>query len=337
MDWKILGHEWAVELLSQQIARERVRHAYLFSGPHGVGRQLLAVRLAQALNCTNPPDPGQPCFSCSTCTRLEKTQHPDLIVVQPEEESKVLKVEQVREVQHSLALAPYEARYKIALFLDFQRAGASVPNAMLKTLEEPPPRVILMLTADDSDNLLPTITSRCEVLRLRSLPVERVTQSLQIRSGISAEQASLLAHISGGLPSAAIELNAMPEMLERRNHWLEDFYSLLGASRAEKFAFAVRMAKQAREDKTIVPLEMRTWISLWRDVLQSAANSAVPLVNPDWSEQVKELAAQTDFAQASKTLISLNLTFNRLEQSNINLQLAMEALLLVLPHIRLRS
>jgi DNA polymerase-3 subunit delta' len=337
MDWKILGHEWAVDLLSQQIAGGRVRHAYLFSGPRGVGRQLMALRLAQALNCTNPPEPGQPCFTCSTCTRIERLQHPDLIVVRAEEESKVLKVEQVREVQHNLALAPYEASYKIALFLNFQDAGASVPNAMLKTLEEPPPRVILILTADDPDNLLPTITSRCEVLRLRPLPADKVAGGLQALWGIPAEQAQLLAHISGGLPATATELNEQPEVLERRSHWLEDFCSLLGANRVDKFAFTARAAKLAKEDKQIIPLELQTWMSLWRDVMLTAAGSSVPLVNSDWSDQVRGLAAQTDFKQACQTLILMDQVLNRIEHTNINLQLALEAMLLELPHLRLKN
>lgn len=337
MDWKLLGHAWAVDLLSQQIASEQVRHAYLFTGPRGVGRQRLALRLAQALNCTNPPEPGQPCFSCSTCTRIERMQHPDLIIVQAEEESKGLKIEQIREMQRSLALAPYEARYKIALFLNFQEAHPSVPNAMLKTLEEPPPRVILMLTADDPDNLLATITSRCEVLRLRPLPPETVAAGLQNLWGIPAEQADLLAHISGGLPIAAVDLNAAPEALERRNHWLEDFCNLLAASRVDKFAFAARAARIAKEDKEVIPLELQTWISLWRDVVQSTAGSSVPLVNTDWSAQVKEIAAHVGFTQACQTLTLLDDTLNRLERSNINLQLAMEAMLLEFPHLQLRN
>jgi len=337
MDWKILGHEWAVDLLSQQIAGERVRHAYLFSGPRGVGKQMLALRLAQALNCPNPPEPGQPCFTCSTCTRLERMQHPDLIIVQAEEESRVLKVEQVREVQHNLALAPYEARYKIALFLNFQEAHASVPNAMLKTLEEPPPRVILMLTADDPDNLLPTITSRCEVLRLRPLPAEKVAEGLQKLWGIPAEQAHLLAHVSGGLPAAAAGLNEQPEVLERRSQWLEEFCTLLNASRVERFAFAARAAKMAKEDKEIVPLELQTWMSLWRDVVLNAAGSSVPLVNSDWSSQINGLVAQVDFDQACQTLVLMDQALNRIEHSNINLQLALEAMLLEFPHLRLRN
>lgn len=332
-----MGHEWAVDLLSQQIAGGSIRHAYLFTGPRGVGRQKLALRLAQALNCTNPPELGQPCFTCSTCTRIERIQHPDLIVVQAEEESKVLKVEQVREVQHNLALSPYEAKYKIALFLNFQEAHASVPNAMLKTLEEPPARVILVLTADDPDNLLPTITSRCEVLRLRPLPVENVAEGLQNLWGIPAEQAQLLAHISGGLPDRASVLNEQPEFLDRRTQWLDEFCGLLAASRVEKFAFAARAGKIAREDKEIIPLELQTWMSLWRDVLLCSAGATVPLVNTDWSDQVSRLAAQVEFSQACQTLAVMDQVLNRIEHSNVNLQLALETMLLEFPHIRLRN
>ncbi|MBN2147160.1 MAG: DNA polymerase III subunit delta' [Anaerolineales bacterium] len=334
MDWNILGHEWAVDLLKQQIAGGRVRHAYLFSGPEGVGRRMLALRLAQALNCPNPPQPGQPCLTCSTCTRLERMQHPDLMVIQPDEGSRVIKVEQVREVQHNLALAPYEARYKIALFLNFQDAHTSVPNAMLKTLEEPPPQVIIMLTADDPDNLLPTITSRCEVLRLRPLAAEAVAEGLQSQWGIPAEQASLLAHVTGGLPARAVQLNEQPELLEQRSQWLEDFCGLLNASRTDKFAFAMRAVK---EDKESIPAELQVWISLWRDVVLRSAGSSVPLVNVDWAAQVSGLAAQVGFEQACRTLSLMNQALEKIEHSNINLQLALETMLLEFPHLRLSN
>src|SRR4030065_255607 len=130
-------------------------------------------------------------------------------------------VAQGREGHHNLSLMPYEARYKIALFLNFQDALASVPNALLKTLEEPPERVIIMLTADDPDNLLPTITSRCEVLRLRPLSVEVVADGLQKLWGIPADQARLLAHVSGGLPAAGAGMDEKQENLEHANQWPE--------------------------------------------------------------------------------------------------------------------
>jgi DNA polymerase-3 subunit delta' len=260
-------------------------------------------------------------------------QHPDLIVVQAEEGSRVLRIEQVREVQRSLALAPYEARYKIALFLNFQETLASVPNAMLKTLEEPPPRVIIMLTADDPDNLLPTITSRCEVIRLRPLPAEIVADGLQNVWGMPAEQARLLAYVSGGLPAVAVRMNSHPEILELRKQWLEDFCHMLKSSRADKFAFAAQVAK---ENKESIPNQLRAWTSLWRDVVLTVSGSSVPLVNLDWTTQIGEMAGQIDLDEAYLFLSLLERGINRIEHTNINLQLALEATLLDLPHLQLR-
>jgi len=334
MDWKILGHEWAVDLLSKQLAGNRVRHAYLVSGPEGVGRKLLAIRLAQALNCPDPPQPGRPCLVCSTCTRLENLQHPDMVVVQAEEGSKGLKVEQVREVQHNLALSPYEAKYRIALFINFQNAHPSVPNAMLKTLEEPPERVIIILTVDDPDNLLPTITSRCEIIRLRPLSPKMVEDGLQKSWGIPAEQARLLANISGGLPMLALGMNEDPEMLENRNQWLEDFCNLLSASRVDKFSYVSRVA---RENKDSIPEGIQNWISLWRDVVFSVSETSVPLVNTDWESQVERIAEKIDLEKAFHTLALMEKTLHRIEHSNINMQLALEAMLLEFPHLRLNN
>src|SRR5512137_425446 len=104
MNWDLLGHEWAVNLLRENVVRGQVRHAYLFTGPQGVGRRTLALRLAQALNCLRPPEPGVPCRGCRACLQIERMQHPDLAVVQAEVQGGTLKVEQIRELQHILSL-----------------------------------------------------------------------------------------------------------------------------------------------------------------------------------------------------------------------------------------
>ena len=101
-------------------------------------------------------------------------QYPDLAVIQAETEGGVLKIDQVREVNHSLSLKPYQSKYRVALFLRFQEANQNAQNALLKTLEEAPAHAILILTADNAEQLLPTIASRCEILRLRALPIEAV-------------------------------------------------------------------------------------------------------------------------------------------------------------------
>ncbi|MBN2547541.1 MAG: DNA polymerase III subunit [Anaerolineales bacterium] len=323
----MLGHEWAVTLLSEHVAREQVRHAYLFTGPQGIGRRTLALRLAQALNCTQPVRPGEPCFQCRVCQHIDSMQQPDLAIVQAEQEGGVLRVEQVRDLQHSLALAPYEARYRVALLLRFEEAHPSAMNALLKTLEEPASQVILMLTADSAESLLPTIVSRCMVLRLRPLSIDQVARGLQELWGIPGDQARLLAHISGGRPGYAYSLFRYPERLERRRVWLDDHFQLLSASQVQRFAYAETLAK----DKESLRMALLVWLSFWRDVLLRTAGASAEISNVDCSQEVDEIAARIDLSSAHRMVSTVERILDLLSR-NINPRLAAEIVMLDLPH-----
>ena len=328
MSWDILGHEWAVDLLSEHVAQGRVRHAYLFTGPQGLGRRTLALSLAQALNCPKPLAPGQPCQKCSTCRRIRQMTHPDLSVVQAEQVGGTLKVEQVRELQRSLALSPYEAAYRVAVLLRFEEAHTSAANALLKTLEEPNPQVVLVLTANSPEDLLPTIVSRCEGLRLRPLTIQQVAQGLQARQQHTQENANLLAHLSDGRPGYAFQLQAQPELLELRQTWLEDLYRLISANRVERFAYAQVLTKD--KEKEAVRSVLYVWLSFWRDVLLKAGGASASVTNIDWIEQINSLAASLNLASAQKVVASLEHTLGLMD-GNINTRLAIEVLLLDLP------
>jgi DNA polymerase-3 subunit delta' len=326
MNWDMLGHEWAVSLLCQHVAQGSFRHAYLFTGPQGVGRRTLALRLAQALNCPQPAAPGIPCRTCPTCTRLERMQHPDLAVVQADQVGGTLKVEQVRDLQHSLSLSPYEARHRVALLLRFEEAHVSAANALLKTLEEPPPQVVLVVTAQDAESLLPTIVSRCEVVRLRPLPLEVVEQGLQARWGLDQKQARLLAHLSGGRPGYALHLAQEKSSLEQRQRWLDDHRRLLGADRVERLAYCESHSKDREQLRHVLMI----WLSLWRDVLLSASGASAPLTNLDRDEEIKSLAANVGTQAASGVVAALQRTLDLIDR-NINARLAMDVLMLDLP------
>src|SRR4030042_2112095 len=237
MDWGMIGHEWAVNLLSEHVAFGPERHAYLFTGPSGVGRRTLALRFAQSLNCLKPPFAGQPCRTCKTCKRVEQMNHPDLVMVLAEHEGETLKIDQMRELQHTLSLAPYEARYRLGIILRFEEAHISAANSILKTLEEPPDHVVVILTAISAENLLPTIVSRCEVLRLRSLSIDETAEGLHILKGVPEEMSEKLAHISDGRPGYAIRLFEQPELLERRRSSLDELIHILATTQRERFAF----------------------------------------------------------------------------------------------------
>lgn len=329
--WGIFAHEWAADLLARHVANGEVRHAYLFTGPPGVGRRTLALRLAQAVNCLTPSAPGQPCRTCRACTQIERLQHPDLSILTPEEGSNTIKVEQVRSLQHPLSLSPYESRYRVALLPDFERATVSAQNALLKTLEEAPEKVILLLTAESAENLLPTIVSRCEVLRLRPAGIERLEEALQARWDVPSDEAHQLAHLAGGRPGYALRLHQEPGLVTQHEDWLSDLGMLLGAPLRERLAWVESNYKRPARDTLRAMLQ--TWLSFWRDLMLIAAGSEAPLTNTAHAADLRALAGQIDFATAHARSADLERAFARLD-ANVNTRLLLENLLLDWPRLR---
>lgn len=332
-NWNLLGHEWAVDMLRQHAAHDEIRHAYLFCGPPGLGRRTLALRLAQALNCTKPLAPGIPCGLCRDCKQIDAMQHPDMNVIQAldgdnlPKEGGTLKVDQIREVQRSLSLKPYQAKYRVALFLRFQEANDNAANALLKTLEEAPAHAILLLTADTPEQLLPTINSRCEILRLRPLPIEAVTADLIYR-GVDEERARLLAHISGGRPGYARRLVDDVTLLEKRDERLNDLQSLLPAARVEKFSYADKLSK----DKDAMRQAITIWLSYWRDVMLRVAGAETPLINVDRNMEIEFLAGRLNLSTARRVVSDLENALEKMDR-NVNSRLLAEVLLMDWPHL----
>ena len=325
--WNVLGHDWAVDMLHQQVVRGEIRHAYLFCGPPGLGRRTLALRLAQALNCPTPIAAGVPCRECRECKQIDAMRYADMNVIQAESEGGTLKVDQVREVQHSLSLKPFQGKYRIAIFLRFQESNDNAANALLKTLEEAPSYAVLILTADNPEQLLPTIVSRCEILRLHPLPIAAIEADL-VERGVEAERARLLAHISGGRPGYARRLVEDASLLETREERLNDLQKLLPAPRVEKFSYAEKLSR----DKDSMRRVILIWLSYWRDVMLRAARAETPLVNIDRNMEIEFLAGRLDLSTSRRVVNDLESALEKMER-NVNARLLAEVLLLDWPKV----
>ena len=339
MNWELIGHQWAVNLLGRHIASDQVRHAYLITGPDGVGKRTLAMRFVQALNCSDPAKPGEICGQCRACQFIHGNKYPDLHIVEAEDVGGILKVEQIRELQHLLALSPYEGKRRVALLLRFHEANANAANALLKTLEEPAPKVVMLLTAQSKETLLPTISSRCEILTLRDVSRHQIEQVLMER-GEGHEKAALLARLAAGRPGWAFHYASNPDLLDERTEYLEDLVNILQTGRLERFKHIDRLTREwERERKrggehprlrAIGALEH--WVSLWRDAMLLAYDATAEHRNADRLHDIQMLVSALPPGQISENLGKIERLKGDLHK-NANVRLAMETLMLDLPRI----
>lgn len=322
-DWPIVGHRWAAELLAHHIENDQVSHAYLFTGPEGVGRTTLALAFAQALVCEAEE---RPCGVCRACRHVAAGLHPDVKLVEPE--GGTLRVEQVREVTREASRRPLEAPYRVFILTHMERAHPAAANALLKTLEEPPPYVVIVLTAASEDVILPTLVSRCQVLALRPVPEADLVAALQERWGVSAQEAVLLARLSGGRPGWALRAR------EDTSFWaLRDRVFDLVHTFAETPGRWVRLQEAerwAQEDEEHRLRLLHLLQGVYRDilVLQEGKEEAVRNVDRldvlrTWADQL----AVEDVAAFFRRLLDTQ----RYMQGNINARLALDVLFLHAP------
>ena len=319
--WQVVGQKWAVDLLKQTLARERVAHAYLLTGPPQIGKRSLALNFAQALNCL---DEEKPCGQCLACSKIAHGSHPDVQII--EGENGTLKIDQMRILRHEANLSPLEGQWKVYIIRQMEQATAEAANCLLKTLEEPPPHVILILTANQAEALLPTIVSRCQVLNLRPLATEAVQASLQEHWGADAERAQLLGRLSGGRLGWAVAASQNDAILNRREQYFDEMMKLIGQGRVERLEYALQLSRNPEA----APELLQLWLSWWRDLLLTASGSSAGIINIDREGTLRAQAQRYSLGQVRRFVEALRAAAWQLEH-NANTRLTLEVLMLSLP------
>jgi DNA polymerase-3 subunit delta' len=319
--WQVVGHEWAVDLLKRALTSERVAHAYLFTGPPQIGKTSLALNFAQALNCL---DQEKPCGYCLACSKIARGHHPDVQVIKGE--GGTIKIDQMRALRHEAALSPLEGHWKVYIIRQMEQATAEAANCLLKTLEEPPTHVILLLTATESEALLPTIVSRCQVLNLRPLATETVQKALQEHWGVDVERAQLLARLSSGRLGQAVAASQNDAILDQREKHLDDMLALTGQGRVERLEHAQKLSLNPEATQELLHL----WLSWWRDLLLVASGSLAGIINVDREDMLRAQAQWYSLGQVREFVEALRTALWQMEH-NANTRLTLEVLLLNLP------
>jgi len=323
---QILGQESAVTLLRNALRSGRLAHAYLFLGPEGVGKRLTALTLAKALNCQAPPAEGESCERCSSCLKVNSSNHADVIVVEPAGE--VIKIDQVRELQRRLHYRPLEGGKRACILDSADSLNDAASNALLKTLEEPPAETHLFLITSRPHQLLPTILSRCQWVKFRPLTIGSIVEILQKVHSCSEEKAYFLASLAGGSAGKALALGNRVDF-QKRLDWLHTFSSLPGQTTEEIFALCERVAKEEEEVNNLLEL-WKLWV---RDLVVFKVKREGPqgpelrLINHDLHSEVAEEAKKYSFDRLD-SLFTLICDVQKSIAKKANRQLALETLML---------
>jgi DNA polymerase-3 subunit delta' len=311
--YKSCGQEQIMHWLQTAILDGMVVHAYLFSGPEGIGKKTLANIFAMALHCEHAAE--RPCEMCLPCQKVAANIHPDVHWILPE--GKAVKIDQVRQVKRIASLRPHEGRYQVFIL---DAAGTMTPeaaNSLLKVLEEPPAGTLFILLAENPRRLPQTIVSRCQLVTLRRLSPASIEALLDCNEGLSTRQKEMITRMAEGIPGKALAL-AGNSVLDR----LQIESTAVLAALREKSGVAALSGQIAGRDDLTVFLDML--LTVLRDllVLLTTGEGGYGFSDP-YVLQLRKLA-QAWSAHSTYQAITAILDLQKNLNSPVNVRLALE-------------
>jgi DNA polymerase-3 subunit delta' len=314
-----MGNRRVVEILRRAVDQGRLPHALIFAGPAGVGKCTLASLLAQHLNCLHPEN-GEACQSCNSCRKILNDAHPDVRIISPD--GAYIKIDQLRALIDEIAYQPFEGRYRVAILDGADQMRVEAANCLLKTLEEPASRSILILVTTKPYLLLRTIRSRSRMLQFGLIDEAAIEAHLVNQAGRSPEDARLASALSNGSLGAALAFDA-DRSRDTRLQALRFISLLLGQGR---FAQASALAAGIAKDKEL----FQSWVEITGMLLQDVYYAQVAPARMSQRDIVGELNGLAQSASHTAVVAAIQAVKNLKAalQQNVNRQLALEALFL---------
>lgn len=345
----ILGQEKPIRLLKTLLQNETIPHALLFLGIEGVGKKSTAMATAMAVNCMGHGDnnlfnektvrarlstiqkittKSGICGCCRSCSKIKSGNHPDIILIEPT--GSFIRINQIRNLCNTLAMKPYEARLRVVIINDAQAMNPAAGNALLKMLEEPPDRTVLILTAVHTSDLLPTIVSRCQHIRFSPIPHNHIEALLVEKQGASYDDAKIIATLANGSISKAISMMRQISKINwiKRRAWLlnsVETLSLMPVS--SRLAFAENLSK----NKVVLAESLEVIKSWFRDLVICKFNPE-QIINKDLGEKIQLNSKKLAVASLLSKIDDIHLAQKNI-QANANLRLTLEVLIMRLAQV----
>ena len=345
-----IGNPGAVEVLKRAIGKDRLPHAMIFAGPEGVGKCTLALLIAQYLNCLSPAG-DDACGTCAACKKIRAVgesrylecltlkegfcgacqnckirmgRHPDIRLIEPEKST--IAIGQVRELINEIAFQPAEARYRVVILDPAEQMRPEAHNSLLKTLEEPASRTVIILVTTNPYLLLETIRSRSRMLQFAEIPQDRIERHLIEKEGRKAEEARLAAALSGGSFAAALSFSAK-DYRQIRDQALE-FVAFL--SKPGRFAEVSNIAARVSKNKEFFQLWIGSVEALLQDIYYSGL-AEERVGQRDILDRIEEIGKDLPRSRIVAMIEAVR-RLNRDLQFNVNRQIALEAMFVSLSH-----
>lgn len=291
----ILGHEDAKSYFIKTLKKNKLSHSYLFEGPYGVGKNSFAIELAKLIMCEKS-DEEKPCNTCNTCHMINVGTHPDVTII--EKDTKVTKIESIRNnIVREMDTKPYQSEHKIVIVKAADTITVEGQNAMLKTIEEPPSYGIIILVCENTARLLPTIKSRCIMVRFNALSTEEITAYLR-RNSIQAEKWELFAKLSEGSIGVLKDILSDEQYLEIRRQSISHLEKLDRSDLIEVYD----LVKELTDQKEQLEKTLEFWLLWYRDIAVLKATKTNNLYYIDYQKQLLDMAHKLTYNKVSDNI-----------------------------------